>query len=141
MGFWGKLFGSTTVVEKAADTVSTAVTTGFGMLDNAFYTDQEKAADAKDATRIWLEIQKVIASENSLRSITRRIIAWAFVAQFLLALNVCLICVLFWTSKVDAVISVISAFQLGWIVLTIVTFYFGTYGIGQLLGGKKKGQE
>jgi hypothetical protein len=141
MGFWGTLFGSTAVVEKAADTVSTAVKTGFGMLDNAFYTDQEKAADSREGMKIWLEIQKVIAGENSLRSITRRVIAWAFVAQFLLALNVCLVCVLFWSDKVDDVISVISAFQLGWIVLTIVAFYFGTYGIGQMLGGKKKGQE
>lgn len=141
MSFWGKLFGSTTVVETAADTVSTAVKTGFGMLDSAFYTDQEKAADAKDATRIWLEIQKVIAGENSLRSITRRIIAWAFVAEFLLAFNVGLFCALFFESKVEKVVSIVAAFQLGYIVLAIVTFYFGTYGIGQLLGGKKKGQE
>ncbi len=139
MGFLGKLFGSATVVEKAADTVSTAVKTGFGMLDNAFYTDQEKAADSREGMKIWLEIQKVLAGENSLRSITRRIIAWAFVAEFLLAFNVGLVCALFFEAKVEKVVAIAATFQLGYIVLTIVAFYFGTYGIGQLLN--KKGQE
>lgn len=137
-GFLAKLFGSTTVAEKAADTVSGAVKTGFGMLDNAFYTDQEKATNALEGTKTWLEIQKVIAGENSLRSITRRVIAWAFVGEFLLVLNVCLICVLFKPDKVKDVVSIVSAFQLGWIVLTIVAFYFGTYGLGQLFQSRKK---
>jgi len=131
------LFGTKKVIENVASAVSGAVGEN-GLIDNAFFTDQEKAQMGLEAGKLWLDVQKVLAGENSLRSITRRVIAWAFVAEFLLALNVCLVCVLFWPNKVDPVISVISAFQLGWIVLTIVAFYFGTYGIGQLISGKKK---
>lgn len=50
MSIFGKLFGTDSAVEKTIDTAG-------GLLDKAFYTDQEKAADRSEARR---EVQAMV---------------------------------------------------------------------------------
>ena len=103
------------------------------MLDNAFYTDQEKAADAGKIMETWLAIQKATAQENSVRSITRRIIAWLVMGMFLfLVLSACVI----W--KFDPAWAVyirdtIIETKLMYLAMIIGFFYFGSYGVQSIL--------
>ncbi|GAI69805.1 unnamed protein product, partial [marine sediment metagenome] len=73
------IFGSAKVVNTVADTVKT----GVKMLDDAFYTEQERAVQAGKMVDAWIEMQKTIAKENSIQSITRRILAWGVMGSFL----------------------------------------------------------
>jgi hypothetical protein len=123
------LFGTPKVVNTVADTVKA----GVGMIDEAFYTDQEKAQNALKTWDVWLNIQKTTAQENSIRSVTRRILAWMIIGVFLL-LVVSACGLYYWFPEWSAYIgTTISETQLGWLVLAVGTFYFGTYGIGTLV--------
>lgn len=132
MGLLSTLFGTPKIVDTVADTVKS----GVGMLDNAFYTDQEKAADAGKMMDLWLEIQKTTASENSIRSITRRVIAWGIISAYLLLV---LFAVIMWNFDVEYAKFVFSIIEdkLGWLTIAVGGFYFGGYSIGTYLGKNK----
>lgn len=129
MGFWN-IFGTSRVVDTVADTVKS----GVGMLDNAFFTDQEKAAMAQKFTETWLEIQKALASENSVSSITRRILSYLIMGTFLgLVVFACLI----WRVDPDwsrYVLQVLKETELGILALAVGTTYFVYYGVKQIKG-------
>lgn len=129
MGLLGTLFGTPKVVDTVADTVKS----GVGMLDNAFYTDQEKAADAVKLMDVWIEIQKTTASENSIRSITRRLLAWTIMGVYvLIVMAACIV----W--KIDPewakyILSLLTETNLSYLALIVGFFYFGSYAIGQYM--------
>ncbi|MFA5458049.1 MAG: hypothetical protein WC261_10505 [Synergistaceae bacterium] len=129
MGLLSTLFGTPKIVDTVADTVKS----GVGMLDNAFYTDQEKAADAGKMMDLWLEIQKTTASENSIRSITRRVLAWIIMGAYvLIVLAACAL----W--KLDAawaqyILNLLTETNLSYLALIVGFFYFGSYAIGQYM--------
>lgn len=129
MGFLTAFLGAPKVVDTVADTVKG----GMGMLEKAFYTEQEKAENAGKVMNTWLEIQKATAQENSIRSITRRILAWLVMGLFLfLVLTACVI----WKFDAgwsDYILSVISETKLSYLAMIVGFFYFGSYGIGSLL--------
>jgi hypothetical protein len=129
MGLLSTLFGTPKIVDTVADTVKS----GVGMLDNAFYTDQEKAADAGKMMDLWLEIQKTTASEYSIRSITRRVLAWIIMGAYvLIVLAACAL----W--KLDAawaqyILNLLTETNLSYLALIVGFFYFGSYAIGQYM--------
>ena len=134
MSWFSAILGTPKIVSTVAETVKS----GVGMLDNAFYTDQEKAADAGKVMDTWLKIQNAIASENSIRSITRRILAWAIMGTFLfLVISACVIYP-FDSTWALYIKNTIQETQLCWLTVAVGVFYFGTYGIGQYLQKDKK---
>jgi len=120
---WWSVFGSTKVVDAAADTIKT----GTSMLDNAFFTEQERSAAAQKFTETWLSIQDKIAGENSLSSITRRILAYMIMGTFLaLVVFACLI----WkydTAWSAYVLKVLAETQIGVLAVAVGTTYFVFY--------------
>lgn len=129
MNLLSSFLGAPKVVSLVADTVKS----GMGMIDNAFYTKQEKAADASKVMTTWLAIQTAIAQENSVRSITRRLLAWSVMGLFLFLI---LIAAVVW--KLDAAWSVhikelIVETRLMYLAMIVGFFYFGSYGIGTLI--------
>ena len=138
MGFISSIFGSGRAIEAVSNVVEGALGKE-GLLDNAFFTDQEKSQVGLEGARIWLEVQKTLASENSIRSITRRIMAWAVLGNFLLVLNtgiVLLICGK--TSIVEAIQRFVIDMKFAWMAVTVVAFYFLYYGAKKLLDDKKE---
>lgn len=129
MGFLSAILGAPKVVDTVADTVKS----GMGMLDNAFYTDQEKAVDAGKIMETWLKIQGATASENSIRSITRRILAWLIMGVFLfLVVSACVI----WRFSPEWAMyikSIIVDVQIGYLAMIVGFFYFGAYSVGQYM--------
>lgn len=127
------IFGSVKAVNTVADTVKAGVT----MFDEAFYTNQEKAANAGKMVDAWLETQKITAQENSIRSITRRILAWSVMGLFLfLVLFACVI----W--KFDPAWALyikhtIVETQLMYLAMIVGFFYFGYYGVTSIMKKRK----
>lgn len=125
MGFWD-FFGTTKVIDTVADTVKS----GVGMIDNAFFTDQEKAKAGLDYANAWLQIQLALAQENSLSSITRRMLAWTIMGVFLfLVLFACIV----W--KYDPewskyILQVLENTTIGWLVVAVgATYFVGYFGL------------
>lgn len=129
MGILGTLFGMPKVVGTVADTVLGGMT----MLDEAFYTEQEKAENAVKVMDTWLKIQGAIADENSIRSITRRILAWFIMGTFLfLVVSACVI----WRFNpewAEYIKTMLIDSQVGYLAMIIGFFYFGSYGLKSVL--------
>jgi len=134
MGWLSVLFGTPKVVGAVADTVKA----GVGMLDNAFYTDQEKASNAIKFSDAWLQIQIATANENSIRSISRRLLAWAIMFVFLLLILAAAVLWGFDPKYSEFILKLISDTELGWLTVGVGIFYFGTFGVGTYLRKKKE---
>lgn len=121
------IFGMPEVVKGAIDIVGK----GTDMLDNAFYTDQEKAQNQNRFNETWLKLQMLWANDNSISAITRRMIAFfSYGVFFFLVIAMCII----W--KFDEnwalfIFKVITELYVAWIVVTITIAFFGFYGYGK----------
>ena len=97
-------------------------------IDESFHTDQEKS-EASFKVLDW-KLKWLNATQG--QNLARRYCAIAFGLNFILTFQICLGVVLygFFTgvnteAVIDNIISLVSTFQLGWIMLTIIGFYFG----------------
>lgn len=76
MSFWGKLFGTDTAIEKTIDTVSAG-------LDKLYYSEEEKADDAKadrsEARQMVVQWMAATSGQN----LARRLIALSIVGVWL----------------------------------------------------------
>ena len=117
--------------DKALDTAANVVNGAVSGIDALFFTEEEKSKASLEVVELWLKMQDVTANENSARSITRRYLAFGFLSLFILL-------ILFgtgiwkwypeWAAFVFSVVKSISN-----IILAIVIFYFGYFGIKEVL--------
>ena len=111
---------------KAVSMVSDTVKSGMSMLDNAFYTKQEQAADAGKIMSTGLAIQTAIAQENSIRSITRRLLAWSVMGLFLLLILMACIVWKFDPAWATYIKDIIVETRLMYLAMIVGFFYFGS---------------
>ena len=86
MGFWSFLTGTPKVLDAGIDLAKR----GADALDVVFYTDEEKAEAKKQWwTEVFIPLEKTLAPQGAIRSVTRRIIANDFckVYLFLILVN------------------------------------------------------
>ncbi len=124
MGILSTIFGSSSVIES-----------GMKMLDDAFYTDSEKAED-----KAKIVMQKAEHKINLLKAyapfkIAQRSIAIVFLALFSISFLVILIATIF-NIDTKKYLDAIEAFNIQWIMMTIVMFYFGA-GLVESVGRSK----
>jgi len=115
--------------QKAFDTVASGI-------DKAFYTKEEQSDDAKAAWAGWFEWYKNTLDESSIRSITRRILAVMFSSVFLVLFIAAAVFYKF--DKEYALFLFELAKELGVYVGGIMLFYFGYYGIKNIVQTSKK---
>lgn len=140
--------------DKAVNTGLDLVKRGADGIDAIFYTDEEKAATAIDRTKLKLkageqviEFVKMTNNENSTRSVTRRLIAWAVIGlNIFLTLYYVFISTLavIWTSRNEQLVwladRIIEALKYwGTATATIVVFYFGYYAVSNVVGKWREG--
>lgn len=128
---------------KAIFSTPRALASGLNMIDKGVegigklvFTDQEKAELSAKTYETWLEVQKVIADENSIRSITRRILAVSIMSTFLFLL----IMAAFtwpWMPAWSAYLLLLVK-SLSNLVLAVAVFYFGYYGVAKVINGSGK---
>jgi hypothetical protein len=133
MGWFGKLLGT----DKALDTASDLAKSGMDMLDNAFYTDQERAETKGRIMDTWLSTQKLIAEQSTPTAISRRIIAWGVLSLVWLAVAVGMAVILMDGNidKINGIIGLLDSMQIGWAFVSIIVFYFGPHIMSAI--GKK----
>ena len=117
------LFGGSKNAEKVVETAADGIYNG---LDKMVYTDEEKADARKKGVDAFLEFVKLAYDGNSLRSVTRRWMAWSIVAlNELLAVIATVFAILGEDAIVQSIINVAVAFNLGWAFVAVIIFYFG----------------
>ena len=130
MGIFGKLFGTDKALSDGMGILKKVTGGVVDGIDAAWYTTEEKS---RDIIKVLLSLQ----DQFTPRSISRRILACMFTAVYLcLVLITALFACLGYSDIVNSIISIIKAFELGWIQLTIIIFYFGYYGAGKMMGKK-----
>jgi len=129
------IFGSKST-DKATKIVGDVVGGAIKGLDALVFTKQERAeVDRRIASEVSTFVGLTL-NESTVRSKTRRWLAWAFSGVFLALLAGAAI-----FGKTDAIYAAFLlelARELGSAVLAIVIFYFGYYGVNAILAGAKK---
>ena len=129
MGFWGWLTGMQQA-DKAMDMANKATTGLIAGVDALFFTDEEKSRANFQITEAAIKMIAVTQGEATVRSITRRVLAWLIMGTFLFLL-------LFGTMvyKIDhewSAYCLASAKALTFLATPVGIFYFGYYGVKAL---------
>ena len=102
--------------------------------DALFYTDEEKSAAAQKAIDTKLKMLPLFEPFK----IAQRYIAFGFTLNFIVAFWVAVIFYAVGDKKLlDGFLIIVTTFQLGWIMLAIIGFYFG----GGFADSMKKGKQ
>ena len=133
MGLWSVISGLGKA-GKAVDVGLDLVTSGAKGIDAMFYTDEEKAENKAKMLPVLMDhalaMNKATVGESSIRSITRRVIAFAVLAVFDLFVLIGLGYTLWGKhAVVNDVIRLAQSCMLPQITLTVIFFYFGYYGL------------
>jgi hypothetical protein len=124
MGWISTLFGGKAAAEETVKLAADSIR-GIGTwIDERNLTDEEKIKYTAQAAQMHLELVKATASENSVRSVTRRYLAWAIVGTCLLAFMLSVGLTLA-GREVQSIIDLANAFGLSWAFSGVVIFYFG----------------
>jgi hypothetical protein len=140
MGILSWMFGTPKAFEKTAETVGKTIDWVGKGIDAAWYTDEEKAADLKEAHKSIREMIIKLQDEYTPRSITRRILAVFVVGTTMLHLTVAIVLAILgatkpimiaegvnaWDKALDTTLGLIG--QEVNITMIVVFFYFGYYG-------------
>ena len=129
MSIFSKLFSS------GPDAAGRVLDAGIRGLDALVFTDEEKNAAKQKLSDTWLETQKVLQAETSIRSVTRRIIAFTIIFAFT-ALILTSAIVYKLDKDYSAFLLSLAESQFGWLVVTVATFYFGPM-VGRIFETKK----
>lgn len=131
IGWLQALFSAPKIVETGTKVVEGAMSG----LDKAWYTAQEKAADAITVAQIGLERVKLALNESSVRSITRRFLSFAIIGQCMFLTNVAAVLWLFGKTKdADFMLELLKFWGIP--LSAVVIFYFGYYGVQQVVKTK-----
>lgn len=127
------IFDWLTAGPKAAEKVLDGAISG---IDKLVLTEEEKQDLRQKLAENWIELQKLLGEETTVRGITRRILAVMCVGTYI-GLSVTSVVVWkFDKTFADFIWEVANAGQYGYITLAIVAFYFGPYFLSSLLGKK-----
>lgn len=97
---------------------------GIRGIDKLVYTDEEKAEARQRLVDNWLELQRTLGEETSVRGITRRILTFLTVLPYTALVIASAVCYYFNQAYAKFLLDVAEG-NFGIIVLTIVVFYFG----------------
>ena len=112
-GVIGKIFGTGDVLDKGID-----------LIDDAFYTDTEKAEDLAKSkvakTKAKIDLMKAYAPFKVAQRYLALMFGLSYIGTYILVL------VMYFLGKeVTEVMDILEMFQINYVVLIIVTFYFG----------------
>ena len=131
MGFLSFLTGSS----KAMDTAGNVVDGAIAGIDKLWFTDEEKAEASGKVLGLVLERVKMAIGESSVRSMTRRLVALTFCIPFVVMSLFAIAIYKF--DKEWATFALSVAVSWKYIMVAIVIWFFGSYGIGYIMDRKK----
>ena len=131
-GIFGRLFGTDTIVKK-----------GMELLDDAFYTDAEKAEDKKEATKERTRAKVELLTAYAPFKLAQRYIAFAFTGVYIFIMLNGVLGSLYEVvdmQNVEQAKRFANEMYLGEIMLAIISFYFGG-GLVSSFTNKNKGKQ
>lgn len=112
--------------EAAEHTVKKAADGIYNGLDKIVYTDEERAEATQKGVDAFLKFAELTRDENSIRSVTRRWLAWFITVNSITMAWVAIIFAINNKDKmVEKIVAIADAFHLGWAFAGVVVFYFG----------------
>ena len=126
MGWFSNLLGGKENTGKVIDLAADSIKGIGNWIDNKDFTPQEKAANWAKAVEAHLELVKATADENSIRSVTRRWLAWGITGWILIMATISIaLSIAGKQAAVKNIIGIINAFELGIAFVAVMGFYFG----------------
>jgi len=127
---------------KAGDTIDRVSDGLVKGLDMLVLTDEEKIQYSAKAGELWLDTQKVLATENTARTLTRRYIAVAIMYSWVLMVLLSFGLALWEAVTNGGMANSIQLFTtvnsvMGTVVLAIIVFYFGPAAVGKIMNKDK----
>ena len=107
MGILGKILGSDAIISK-----------GLELLDDAFESDEEKR---ESKTKAKIDLLTAYAPFK----VAQRYLALMFGATYLFSFFLTLVMTLAGIGETESVFNLLEQFKIAWIMIAIVTFYFG----------------
>lgn len=125
---------------KVIDKVGDGLVKGLDML---VLTEEERIQYSANAGKQWLEMNKVLAAENTARTLTRRYIAVAVIYSWLIMVLLTFAVSMWEVFTNGGLNSSITLFTtvgqvMGTAMLAIIVFYFGPSALGRIVGEVKK---
>ncbi len=134
MGIWAWITGAQQI-DKAMDIAVKGTDGLIAGLDMAWFTDEERAIAALEITQAAVQMVLATQGESTVRSITRRVLAWMIMTTFLFLLLFGTL-IYKWDPEWSAY-CLNSAKALTFLATPVSIFYFGYYGIKQIRREKK----
>lgn len=139
MSFWTKLLTGAPAVDKVASTIQESAKSTFGLIDNAFYTDQEKATAKAEALKMYSELIKTTTQESTGTAEARR---WFLqtITNFMMALALIGIVseIAGYPHVAGTIKTYVVEWQFGWAFVSAVSFYYLTQFAAAATGAPKK---
>ena len=136
MGWWSAIFSGPKVIEDRSKDISSVIGHVASGLDKAWFTDQEKAKVSLDTIQLHLKLVETTMNESSIRSITRRILAWLIMGGFLFL--VVFAAIVYKFSPEWAAFVFKCAGQTYELVLMVGFFYFGYFAVSSVVSKVKE---
>ncbi len=126
MGWLTGLFSSTDNTGKVIDMARESVMGIGSWIDNMDYTEEEKAKDISKSIELNLKLIEMTATENSIRSITRRYMAWGIVGFMLFWSSIAMGFAIYGKEQIVVrMLQVVEAFSMGMAFTAVIALYFG----------------
>lgn len=126
VSFIDKFFGGSKTADKVLDIAGAAIKGVGTWIDEKNLTDEERVKFTIEAGRAHLELIKATADENSIRSVTRRWLAWGIAATVCASFVTGVVLAIAGRKEaVEAIVSLSEAYSLGWAFVSVIVFYFG----------------
>ena len=138
MGFLKKAFSWLASGPNAAQKVLDA---GISGIDKIWYTDEEKADARQKLTDDWIKLQPILQQETTVRSVTRRMLALLFCISYILILFAGVLLLLMSVNEKAVLLFDVADGKLGWIVASVIVFYFGPTMIGRAFENYRASQK
>ena len=108
------------------DAAGKVLDAGIKGIDALVYTDEEKSVAKQRLVDQWVELQKILGEETTVRAVTRRVLAVITISCFALLVMGAAISWPF-SKEYAAFLLELASSQFGWLVLGVAGFYFGPY--------------
>lgn len=119
------------------DSAKKVLDAGINGIDALVFTDEEKAVMRQKLGDQWIELQKALGEETTVRSVTRRILAVTIMAAYtVLVLSAAIVYGLDAIEYAKFLLELAES-KFGWLAAGVGAFYFGPYMLGRMGSNKK----
>lgn len=132
-----------TGADRAAQTIDKVSDGLFHGLDKLKLTEEERLDYGVKAGELWLETQKILANENTARTLTRRYMAVAIIYIWLFMVSTSFLYCVYELVKTGQLVGGLALFTvvgsvMGVAVLTVIAFYYGPAALAKVVEKIKK---